>query len=67
LSANALEQESGRGKIELLACMPFFMDFFAIPGLYYITNGSQLFSTQKGCRIDKILGKRTFTPRTTWM
>jgi hypothetical protein len=47
--------------------MPFFMDFFAIPGLYYITNGSQLFSTQKGCRIDKILGKRTFTPRTTWM
>jgi hypothetical protein len=62
-----LQQESGRGKIELLVSKLFFMDFLAIKGLYYITNGSQLFSTQKGCRIDKIIGKRTFTPGTTWM
>jgi hypothetical protein len=58
---------SGPGKIELLVSKLCFMDLFAIPGLSYITNGSQLSNTQKGCSIDKINGKRTFTPRTTGM
>jgi hypothetical protein len=67
LSADALEQESGRDRIEILVTMLDFMDFFAMSGLLYIENGSRLSPTQIGYRIDKICGKRTFALRTTGM
>ena len=67
MSANALEQESGRGRIKILAVELNFVYFFAISGLLYIVDESRRIPTQIGCRTNKICRNRTFTLRTTGM
>ncbi len=67
MSANALEQESGQGRIKILVTELNFMYFFAVSGLLYMIDESRHIPTEIGCRTKKICGKRRFTLRTMGM